>query len=166
MVRRRISEAQRWQIIGIHTTWMFFKAIGHQMGYHYYVVSRLVRKHTQTNKVKNLPRSDRSRVKSDRDDMALQRLVRRLPFGTSPVLKQQWLPNRRLSTRSVRNHLKSAGFMSRRVIKRPLGGSPRSTITLGMVLRDMAQNPLIRREPVSASCNRLSDEGLESQKYS
>ena len=35
MVRRRISEAQRWQIIGMHTTGMSFKAIGRQMGYHY-----------------------------------------------------------------------------------------------------------------------------------
>jgi hypothetical protein len=47
MVRRRISEAQRWQIFGMHTTGMSFKAIGRQMGYHYSVVSRLVRKHTQ-----------------------------------------------------------------------------------------------------------------------
>ena len=74
MVRRRISEAQRWQIIGMHTTGMSFKAIGRQMGYHYTVVSRLVRKHTQTNNVKDLPRSGRPRVTSDR---ALQRLVRR-----------------------------------------------------------------------------------------
>jgi hypothetical protein len=34
---------------------MSFKAIGRQMGYHYTVVSRLVRKHTQTNNVKDLP---------------------------------------------------------------------------------------------------------------
>jgi hypothetical protein len=59
MVRRRISEAQRWQIIGMHTTEMSFKAIGRQMGYNYTVVSRLVRKHTQTNNVKDLPRSGR-----------------------------------------------------------------------------------------------------------
>ena len=100
MVWRRISEAQRWQIIGMHTTGMSFKAIGRQMGYHYTVVSRLVRKHTQTNNVKDLPRSSRPRVTSDRDDSALQCLVRRMPFATSPVLKQHWLPNRRLSTRS------------------------------------------------------------------
>jgi transposase len=81
MVRRRISEAQRWQIIGMHT-----RAIGRQTGYHYTVVSRLVRKHTQTNNVKDLPRSGRPRVTSDRDDRALQRLVRRMPFATSPVL--------------------------------------------------------------------------------
>jgi uncharacterized protein YerC len=52
MVGRRISEAQRWQIIGMHTTGMTFKAIGRQIGYHITVVSRLVRKHTQTNNVK------------------------------------------------------------------------------------------------------------------
>ena len=67
-----------------------------------------------------MPRSGRPRVTSDRDDRALQRLVRRMPFATSPVLKQHWLPNRRLSTRTVRNRLKSAGLKSRRVIKRPL----------------------------------------------
>ena len=52
IVRRRISEAQRWQITGMHTTGMSFKAIGRQMDYHYTVVSRLVRKHTQTNNVR------------------------------------------------------------------------------------------------------------------
>jgi hypothetical protein len=90
------------------------------MGYHYTVVSRLVRKHTQTNNVKDLPRSGRPRVTSTRDDRALQRLVRHMPFATSPVRKQHWLPNRRLSTRAVRNCLKSAVLKSRRVIKPPL----------------------------------------------
>ena len=97
----------------MHTTGMSFKAIGRQMGYHYTVVSRLVRKHTQANNVKDLPRSGRPWVTSDRDDRPLQRLVRRMPFATSPVLKQHWLPNRRMSTRTVRNRLKSAGLKSR-----------------------------------------------------
>ena len=101
MVRRRIS-SQRWQIIGMHTTGMSFKAFGRQRGYHYTVVSRLVRKHK--------PAMWKT---SDRDDRALQRLVRRMPFATSPVLKQHWPPNRRLSTRTVRNRLKSAGVESR-----------------------------------------------------
>jgi hypothetical protein len=104
----------------MHTTGMSFKAIGRQMGYHYAVISRLVRKHTQTNNVKDLPRSGRPRVTSDLDDRALQRLVRRMPFATSPVLKQHWLPNRRLSTRTVRNRMKSAGIKSRGIIKHPL----------------------------------------------
>ena len=86
MVQMRISEAQRWQIIGMHIIGMSFKAIGRQMGYHYTVVSRLGRKHTQINNVKDLPRSGWPRVTSDRDDRVLQRLVRRMPFATSPAL--------------------------------------------------------------------------------
>ena len=120
MVRKRISEAQGWQIIGMHTRAMSFKAIGLQMGYHYTLVSRLVRENTQTNNVKDLPRSARSRVTSDHDDRALQRLVRRMSFAISPVLKQHWLSNRRLSIKTVRNRLKSARLKSRRVIKHQL----------------------------------------------
>jgi hypothetical protein len=70
------------------------------------------------------PSSDRrlrrQRVTSDPDDRALQRLLRRIPFATSPILKQHWLPNWHLSTRTGSNRLKSAGLKSRRVIKRPL----------------------------------------------
>ena len=60
------SEAQRWQIIDMRSTGISFKAIGRQMGYHYTVVSRLVRKHTQINTVKDLPRSRRPHVMSQR----------------------------------------------------------------------------------------------------
>ena len=67
-----------------------------------------------------MPRSGRPRITSDRDYRALQRLVRRMTFATSTVLKQHWLPNGRLSTRTVRNRLKSAGLKSRRIIKCPL----------------------------------------------
>ena len=168
MVRRRISEAQRWQIIGMHTTGMSFKDIGRQMGYHYTVVSRLVRKHTQTNNVKDLPRSGRPRVTSDRDDRALQCLVRWMPFATSPVLKQHWLLNRRLSTRTVRNRLKSEGLKSRSHQTSTVG-RPTSMNTFGMVFSTTwleFKDPLVRRDPVSASCNWRPDEGLETQKYS
>ena len=151
----------------MHTTGVSFKTIGRQMGYHYTVVSRLVRKHTQTNNVKDLPRSGRPQVTSDRDERALQRLVRWMPFATSPVIKQHWLPNR-LSTRTVRNRLKSGGLKSRRVIKRPLLADRhrRSRLASWLEFKDMVQYPLVKREPVSASCNRWPDEGLETQKYS
>jgi hypothetical protein len=54
----------------------------------------------------------RPRVTSDRENRALQRLVRRMPFASNPVLKQHWLPNRRLSTRTARNSLKSSELKS------------------------------------------------------
>ena len=172
MVRRRIAEAQRWQIIGMHTTGLSFKAIGRQMGYHYAVVSRLVRKHTTNQQCERFAKIRQTTGNTCRHDRAFQRLVRRMPFATSLVLKQHWLPNRRLSTRTVRNHLKSAGLKSRRVIKRPLLTDRHRRTRLALLFRttwlefkDMAQDPLVRREPVSASCNRRPDEGLETQKY-
>ena len=54
------------------------------------------------------------------------------------------MPNRRLSTRTVRNRLKSAGLKSRRVIKRPL---------LEDRYRRTNGTQSSQREPVSASCN-------------
>ncbi|KAK7116646.1 hypothetical protein V1264_002285 [Littorina saxatilis] len=68
MARRRLSEAIRWQIIGMHATLASFKAIGRQLGYHYTVISRLVRKHRQTGAVKDRPQSGRPRVTSERED--------------------------------------------------------------------------------------------------
>jgi transposase len=173
MIRRRISKAQRWQIIGIHTTGMSYKAIGRQMDYYYTVVSRLVRKHTQTNNVKDLPRSGRPRVTSDRDDRALKRLARRMPFATSPELKQHWLPNIRLSTRTVRNRLKSVGLKSRRVIKRPLLVDRHRRTRLAWCLARRGWNLRTWRKIHWSDESRFlfhvtdgPDEGLETQTYS
>ena len=67
---------------------------------------------THTNQqCERLAKIRQTTVTSDRGDRELQRLVRRMPFATSPVLEQHWLPNRRLSTRTVRNRLKSAGLL-------------------------------------------------------
>jgi hypothetical protein len=98
----------------------YIHSCGRLMGYHYTVVSRLVRKHIQTNTVKDLPRSGKTHVTSQREDRTIHRLVRWMPFATSPVLKRQWLPNKRMLARTTKNRLKSAGLKSRRVIKRPI----------------------------------------------
>jgi hypothetical protein len=121
MVRRRISEAQRWQIIGMHTTDVL-QSYWTSDGLPLYC-SQPTGEKTHTNQqCERLAkiRQTTGNIWSDRDDRVLQRLVRRMPFATSPVLKQHWLPNRRLSTRTVRNRLKSAWLKSRRIIKRPL----------------------------------------------
>jgi hypothetical protein len=113
--------------------------------------------HTQTNNVKDLSRSGRPRVISDRDDRALQRLVRRMSFATSPYSNNK--TNRRLSTKTVRNCLKSAGLKSRRVIKRPLLADRHRRTRFGMVFsttwlefKDMAQDPLAVEPNAAMPC--------------
>ena len=90
------------------------------MCYHHRVVSRLARKHTQTNTVTDLPGSGRPHVTSQCEDRALHHLVRRMSFANSPVLKRQWLPDKRLSSRAVGNRLKWARLKSKDVIKRTM----------------------------------------------
>jgi hypothetical protein len=120
LVRRQISETQRCHKIGLQSTEMSFTYIWRDMCYHYTVVSRLTGKYTQTNTVKDLSRSGRPHETSQYEDRALYRLVRRMPFAITPVLKGQWLPNRRLSARAVRDRLKSAGLKSKAVIRRTI----------------------------------------------
>lgn len=94
---RRLSEAVKWRIIGLHGVGFSFKKIVRRTGHQYSTISRLVRKHAQ----------------------ALLKVVRRHPFATSTTLKRLWLPRQQFSTQTVRNCLKAAGLKSRRVIERP-----------------------------------------------
>ena len=72
------------------------------------------------NTVKDLASFERPHVTSHHEYRALYHLVRRMPFTTRPVLKTQWSPNINMSARTVKNHLKSVGMKSMRVIERPM----------------------------------------------
>ena len=116
----QLSTDVRWKIIGMREAGMSLRQIARRLGHHHSTISRIVSKHQTTNSVKDLPRSGRPPVTSAREDRALGRIVRRNPFMNSTVLKRQWLPNRVLSSRTLRNRLKRAGYRSRRPVKRPL----------------------------------------------
>ena len=117
----QLSNAVRWQIIGMREAGMSLRQIAQRVGHHHsFTVSRIFNKHWLTIDVKDRPRPGRSRITSWREDNAIGRLVRRNPFANSTVLKWQWLPHRLLSTRTVRNCLKSVGYRLRRPVKRCL----------------------------------------------
>lgn len=117
---RQVSEAKRWQIIGMRNAGLSYREIARRIGHHFSTVCRIVKKHQQTNAVKDLKRTGRPRCTSRREDAALLRHVRRSPFNNSTQLRHVWLPNRPISTKTVRNRLKAAGYRARRPIKRPL----------------------------------------------
>lgn len=98
---------------------MSCRAIARQLGYHHSVITRLVQKHAQTNDVKDRVRSGRPRATSVREDRALLRHVRRLPFTSAPVLRDYWNTHRRVSITTIRNRLHVAGYRARRPLKRP-----------------------------------------------
>ena len=118
MARRKMSEALKWQIIGMRNAGMSLRQIGQQVGRHHSIISRLINKHRATADVKDRPRPGRPRKTTAREDRALLRLVRRRSFDSSSLLRRQWLPGRILSDRTVRNRLKAAGYRARRPVKR------------------------------------------------
>ena len=83
----QLSNAVRWQIIGMREAGMSLRQIAQRVGHHHSTVSHIVNKHRLTNDVKDRPRSGRSsRITSRRENNALGRLVRRNPFSNSTVL--------------------------------------------------------------------------------
>ena len=72
----QLSNAVRWQIIGMQEAGMSLRKIAQRVGHHHSTVSRIVNKHRLTNDVKDRPRSGRSRITSRREDKAIGRLVR------------------------------------------------------------------------------------------
>ena len=120
MAHRRLSDATRWQIIGMSNAGLSGREISRRLGYSQSVICRLLNKFQQTNHVQDRASSGRPRKTSRREDGALLRLVRQFPFLTSTVVKQRWLPNRTLSTRTVRNRLWASGYRARQLISRPM----------------------------------------------
>ena len=112
--RSKVPEGIRWQIIGTQNGWLSGREISRRLGYSPSVVSRLLNRFYQMNEVRDRQHSGRPLVTSGRENDALKRLIRRILFANSTVLKHSWLPNRRLSTKTVRNQLLCAGYNARR----------------------------------------------------
>ena len=56
----QLSNAVRWQLIGMREAGMSLRQIAQRVGHHHSTVSRIVHKHRLTNDVKDRPRSGRS----------------------------------------------------------------------------------------------------------
>jgi IS30 family transposase len=76
----QLSNAVRWQIIGMREAGMSLRQIAQRGGHHHSTASRIVNKHRLTNDLMDRPRSGRSRITSRREDNALGRLVIRNSF--------------------------------------------------------------------------------------
>ena len=90
IARRRLSDATRWEIIGMSNAGLSGREIFRRLGYSQSVICRLLNKFRKTNHVQDNALSGRPRKTSRRENGALLRLVRRFPFLTSTVVKLLW----------------------------------------------------------------------------
>ena len=97
MVSQKLSIANRWHIIGMNNVGLSRREIVRQLGLYH-----TVRKYQQqTIDVKNTNRPGHCLKTSPGEDRMLLRLVRRCPFSSSMILRDTWILNRAISTRTV-----------------------------------------------------------------
>ena len=116
MPRRKLSEAERWQAVGMSTAGMSTRTIGNNFNVNHTVIVRLLRRQRITGSVNDRPRSGRPRKTSIRSDRLLIRTARAHPFTPATQLRQQWPPGGRISVRSVVRRLHNANLRARRFV--------------------------------------------------
>jgi hypothetical protein len=116
MARRKLSDAERWQAIGMVKGDMSYKTdcwtiqckpLGH---------CSIKQRVNQTGSVKERQRTERSLKMTPREDRLLKRLARQQPFSTTNTLRSRWIVNGRISRRTVNRRLNSARFRARIVL--------------------------------------------------
>ena len=65
----QLSNAVRWQIIGMREAGISLRQIAQRVGHHHSTLSRIANKNRLTNDVKDRPRSGRSRIISEERTM-------------------------------------------------------------------------------------------------
>ena len=94
---------------------MSYRQIERSLDRNQTIISRVVRKYQHTNDIKDSNRPGQPRKTSPREhlfDVAF--------FSSSTILRHNCIPNRAKSTRVIRIRLKTAGYRTRWLIKRPL----------------------------------------------
>ena len=130
MPRRKQSDAERWQSVGMVRGGMSYRLTAEWFNVSHSVIVRLKQRVNQTESVKEHKRTGKLLKTTPRENRLLKRLARQQPFNTANTLQTRWIVNGHISRRTVNRHLKSARFRARRPIKRPLLTICRKTVRL------------------------------------
>jgi transposase len=120
MPRRKLSDAERWQAIGMIQTGMTYRRVGEYLNVSHSVIVRLVQHWRRTGGVEESKRTGRPRKTTEREDRLLKRLARQSPFDTANTLRSRWNTQTRISRSTVNRRLNKDRLRSRRPMKRPL----------------------------------------------
>ncbi|VDI83638.1 Hypothetical predicted protein [Mytilus galloprovincialis] len=90
MARRKLSIAERWQVVGMANTGLSCRRIAVHFGVNHTVIIRLVQRYRQTGSVEDRPRAGRPRKTTPREDRNLSRQARLKPFSSADQLRSLW----------------------------------------------------------------------------
>lgn len=120
MVRHKLSEGQKWQVIGMSNTGRSTRQIANHFQVNQSIIARLLQKYRATGTVSERHRAGKPHKTTPREDRLLSRAAKRDPFKCARLLRENWHTQNRVSIRTVTRRLNNAGLNARRPIKRPL----------------------------------------------
>ena len=89
MTHRKLSDAERWQAVGMVRGGMSYIKTAERFNVSHSVIVRLKQRVDQTGSVKESQRTERSLKMTPREDILLKRLTRQQPFSTTNTLRSQ-----------------------------------------------------------------------------
>ena len=119
MARRKLTDAERWQAVGMVRSGLSYRQAAERFNVSHSVIVRLLQRLDETGDVKERQRTGRPVKTTPREDRLLKRLARQDPFKTANILRNNWIVNGRISRRTVNRRLNNARLRARRPIKRP-----------------------------------------------
>jgi transposase len=120
MARRKLSDAERWQAVGMVSGGMSYRHTAERFNVSHSVIVRMKQGVNPTGSVKERQRTWKPLKTTPREDILLKRVARQQPFNTANRLWSRWIVYGRRSRRTVNRRLNHAKFRVRRPIKRLL----------------------------------------------
>ena len=111
MAHRKLSDAERWQAVGMIRGGMSYLKTAERFNVSHSVIVRLKQRVSQTGGVKER-KKDRKASENDSKRL-LKRLARQWPFSTSNTLRSRWIVNRRISRRTPNIRLSNTTFRTK-----------------------------------------------------
>ena len=118
MACRKLSDAERWQAVGIVRGGMCYRQTPERFNVSHSVIVRLKQRVDHTGSVKEHQRTGRSLKTTPREVIFLNSLTRQHPFSTRNTLWRLWIDNGRW--RTVNRRLNNERFHASRLIIRSL----------------------------------------------
>ena len=120
MARRKLFEAQKWQIVGMKNAGLSTRNIAGQFRVNQSIIVRLLQRYPADGTLSERQRSGRPRKVDERDNRFLVLLARANPTITGRKLRNVWPVYGPISVRTVTWTLHKGGIKAKRSVKRPL----------------------------------------------
>jgi transposase len=110
MAHRKLSDAERWQAVGMVRGGMSYIKTVERFNVSHSVIVRLKQRVNQTGSVKECHRTGKPMQTTPKEDRIIKRLAIQWSFSTANTLRSRWIVKRRICRRTLNRRLNNTKF--------------------------------------------------------